>query len=106
MDLEDGQPTCDAILGRVLGATAPSLAQLSELDREGIRRGEILVGMTRGAVFMAVGYPPYYYAPPFLGDRKNALNHDPSAQKLTYVGSTWDFIPVSFAADVVAAVGD
>jgi hypothetical protein len=106
VDMSDGEPTCAVILTRMLGPQPPDLSGLSELDVTGIKRGSILVGMSRRAVFLAVGYPPHYYQPAFVGADKNAINHDPNADVLTYMGSTWDFIPVTFANDVVTGIGD
>ena len=105
LDVGDGQPSCRVLLERLLGEQPPDLTGLTEPDLNGIKRAVLLVGMSRRAVFFAVGYPPHYYSPPFAGD-KSAVNHDPAAEVLTYMGSKWDFIPVTFKDDVLVAVGD
>lgn len=105
VDMSDGEPACAVILQRMLGPQPPDLSGLTEVDVNGIKRGSILVGMSRRAVFLAVGYPPHFYQTSFVGDTI-AMNQDPNADILTYMGSTWDFIPVTFANDVVTAIGD
>ncbi|HEY3176605.1 MAG TPA: hypothetical protein VGK94_12695 [Candidatus Polarisedimenticolia bacterium] len=62
--------------------------------------------MTRRGVFLAVGYPPYYYSPPFFLDKKAASNHDTDADTLTYMASTWDFLVIEFKEGKVLSVED
>jgi hypothetical protein len=104
LDLKKATPSCAVILERLLGAGAPSLKGFSSTDLKGIKEAKILVGMTRRAVFIAVGYPPYSYKPPFRGD--SAVNHDPQSDDLTYMKGTWDFVAVRFQNDKVVAIED
>ena len=39
------------------------LDQLSEVDKEGVKRGRTLEGMTQAGVILAVGYPPEHITP-------------------------------------------
>ena len=105
LDLAGANPNATVVLDHMLGAAAPSLKGLSKQDLTGIKRAVILEGMTRKAVFLAVGYPPYSYTPPFRKD--SAVNHDPNAEELTYMKSTYDFFKVYFGSKgTVAAIED
>ena len=104
LDLDDAIPDAVFVLDRVLGATAPSTKGLGKTDLDGIKRGKILEGMTRKAVFLAVGPPPYSYTPPFRHDA--AVNHDPKASELTYMKSTYDFLKVTFSGEKVIDLED
>jgi hypothetical protein len=104
LDLDDAIPDAVFVLDRVLGATAPSTKGFGKTDLDGIKQGKILEGMTRKAVFLAVGPPPYSYTPPFRHD--SAVNHDPKADELTYMKGTYDFLKVTFSKDKVADLED
>jgi hypothetical protein len=104
LDLKKATPSCAMILERLLGPSAPSLKGFSATDLKGIKEGKLIVGMSRRAVFLAVGYPPYSYKPPFRGD--SAVNHDPQSDELTYMKGTWDFVAVRFQNDKVVAIED
>lgn len=104
LDLGKATPSCAAILEHLLGPAAPSLKGLSATDLKGIKEGKMVVGMTRRAMFIAVGYPPYSYKPPFRGDA--AVNHDPQADELVYMKGTWDFVTVKLQGDKVIAIED
>jgi hypothetical protein len=96
LDLDDAIPDATVILEHVLGATAPAMKGFGKTDLGGIKKGRILEGMTRKAVFLAVGPPPYSYTPPFRHDA--AVNHDPKAEELTYMKATYDFLKVTFGS--------
>jgi hypothetical protein len=104
LDLGKATPSCTAILERLLGPSAPSLNGFSATDLKGIKEGKMVIGMSRRALFIAVGYPPYSYKPPFRGDA--AVNHDPQADELVYMKGTWDFLTVKFQDDKVIAIED
>jgi hypothetical protein len=104
LDLGSAIPDAVVILDHILGATAPSLKGFGKTDLEGIKYGVIREGMTRKAVFLAVGYPPYSYTPPFRKD--SAMNHDPMADELTYMKGTYDFFKITFSKDKVADIED
>ena len=104
LDLEDVLPDCGTVLSRMLGSSAPSLERLSDKDRDGIKRGALSVGMSRRAIFMAVGYPPYRYEKPFSNQTAN--NHDVTANELTYAGSTFDLVVVKFENDIATSIDD
>lgn len=103
-DLEEALPDCATVLKRSMGETAPSLEGMQSVDMEGIKRGAIIEGMSRNAVFLAVGYPPYFYERPWSGTP--ARNKDLTLSELTFVGSTYDFIIVKFETDRVKAIDD
>ena len=46
-----------------------SVAQMSEIDRKGIRQGKALEGMTKHGVVLAMGYPPLHVNPTLESDR-------------------------------------
>lgn len=50
----------DVHLGQIFGKTCPKdkIAKMSKLDRDGIKAGRPLVGMTKAAVVIAMGPPP------------------------------------------------
>jgi hypothetical protein len=104
IDFEDAESFCPAILTRLLGTSAPEISKLSKLDQQGIKQGKILEGMTRRAVFLAVGAPPQSYQPPFRDD--TAENPDLEADELVFMSSTWDFVKVSFTKDLVTSIED
>jgi hypothetical protein len=104
LDIEHANPDPTFVLDRMLGAAAPSLKGFGKTDLAGIKEAQIVAGMTRKAVFLAVGYPPYSYTPPFRHD--SATNHDPKAERLTYMKGTYDFLTVVFKGDKVLALDD
>jgi hypothetical protein len=104
LDIGDAIPDATFVLDRMLGATAPSLKGFAKTDLTGIKAAKIEEGMTRKAVFLAVGYPPHSYTPPFRHD--SATNHDLKADELTYMKSTYDFLKITFAHDKVADIAD
>jgi hypothetical protein len=104
LTIEDAIPDATVVLDQILGSTAPSLKGFGTADLEGIKQGKILEGMTRKAVFLAVGPPPYSYTPPFRHD--SAVNHDPKASELTYMKGTYDFMKVTFSGDKVSDIED
>ncbi|HEY5810587.1 MAG TPA: hypothetical protein VIT67_21640 [Povalibacter sp.] len=103
-DLDEALPDCATALQRTLGESAPSMDGLSEADIDGIKRGAISEGMSRKAVFLAVGYPPYLYERPWSDT--TARNKDLVVNELTFVGSTYDYVIVKFDADRVKAIDD
>lgn len=103
-DLDEALPDCETVLKRTLGEAAPSLEGLTQADLDGIKRGAISEGMSRKAVFLAVGYPPYFYERPWSDTP--ARNKDLSLNELTFVGSTYDYVVVKFDGDVVKAIDD
>jgi len=104
LDLEHANPDATYVLDRMLGATAPSLKGLSKTDLKAIKYASLLEGMTRKAVFLSVGYPPYSYTPPFRKD--SAVNHDLKADELMYMKGTYDFFKVTFSGDKVVGFED
>ena len=104
LTVEDAIPDATVVLNQILGSTAPSTKGFGKTDLEGIKQGKILEGMTRKAVFLAVGPPPYSYTPPFRHD--SAVNHDPKASELTYMKGTYDFIKITFSGDKVSDIED
>ena len=103
-DLDEALPDCATVLQRTLGASAPSLDGLSSAEIDGIKRGAVAEGMSRKAVFLAVGYPPHFYERPWSDTP--ARNKDLTLNELTFVGSTYDFIIVKFENDQVKAIDD
>jgi hypothetical protein len=103
-DLDEALPECETVLKRTLGEAAPTLDGLTEADLDGIKRGAISEGMSRKAVFLAVGYPPYFYERPWSDTP--ARNKDLSLNELTFVGSTYDYVIVKFDGDRVKAIDD
>jgi hypothetical protein len=104
LTIEDAIPDATVVLDQILGSAAVSLKGFGKTDLEGIKQGKILEGMTRKAVFLAVGPPPYSYTPPFRHD--SAVNHDLKANELTYMKSTYDFFTVVFSGDKVSELKD
>ena len=103
-DLDDALPDCETVLKRTLGEAAPSLEGLSSVELDAIKRGAVSEGMSRKAVFLAVGYPPHFYERPWSDTP--ARNKDLTLNELTFVGSTYDFIIVKFENDQVKAIDD
>ena len=103
-DLDEALPDCATVLQRTLGASAPSMEGLSSVQVDAIKRGAISEGMSRKAVFLAVGYPPHFYERPWSDTP--ARNKDLTLNELTFVGSTYDFIVVKFENDHVKAIDD
>ena len=104
LDLDDAIPDATVILDHILGATAPSLKGFGKTDLSGIKEARIAKGMTRKAIFLAVGYPPYSYTPPFRKD--SATNHDPNANELTYMKGTYDYLKLTFSGGKLVEVED
>ncbi|MBN2400331.1 MAG: hypothetical protein JXI33_08350 [Candidatus Aminicenantes bacterium] len=104
LDLKKATPSCAMILEHLLGPSAPSLKGFSATDLKGIKEGKMVIGMSRRALFIAVGYPPYSYKPPFRAD--SAVNHDPQSNELTYMKGTWDFVTVKLQNNKVIAIED
>lgn len=65
------QERFDEIIRMYFGRKCPDLdaMQLTEVEREGIRKGEALPGMRRQAVILAIGYPPRHRTPSLDSDR-------------------------------------
>ena len=103
-DLEEALPDCETVLKRTLGESAPSLEGLSSVETDAIKRGAVAEGMSRKAVFLAVGYPPHFYERPWSDTP--ARNKDLTLNELTFVGSTYDFVVVKFENDQVKAIDD
>ena len=104
LTIEDAIPDATVVLDQIVGSAAPAVKGFGKTDQDGIKQGKILEGMTRKAVFLAVGPPPYSYTPPFRHD--SAVNHDPKANELTYMKSTYDFFTVVFSGDKVSELKD
>lgn len=102
--LEDALEPFEKILERVFVAAAPSLEGLSAADLAGVKAGKVNEGMSRRAVFLAVGYPPYSYTPPFK--KEGAVNHDLEADSLSYMKNRFDMITYMFKDNVVAKIVD
>ncbi|RMG95027.1 MAG: hypothetical protein D6705_14735 [Deltaproteobacteria bacterium] len=82
-------------LTRYFGERCPDLSRLSERDREGIRRGEALVGMTKKGVAIAIGLPPAHETP------------SPKSPRWKYWKNRFDTFIVLFGEDgKVAAIQD
>jgi len=108
VELDDVTPDAQTFLGRLLGSEPPSLEGLSSVDLSGIKAAAVTKGMSRRAVFLAVGYPPHYFTPhiPFAPMvRKVCANRSPDdAAELTYLESDRDFVRVTFANEIVVGV--
>jgi hypothetical protein len=76
-------------LRRFFGAACPreALDSLSELDREGVREGRAVPGMSRRGVMLAMGPPPRH------------VNPDPNAPTLIYWKNRLDRLAIRFGAD-------
>jgi hypothetical protein len=103
-DLDKCVPDIETIVDRTFGAAAPSLEGLSEADQSGVKIARIMKGMSRKGVFLAVGYPPMSYAPPFRTTR--ADNPDLKAKQLSYLKNRFDFMIIEFEGDIVANIVD
>jgi hypothetical protein len=57
---------------------------LSELDRQGVREGRAIVGMSRRGVILAMGHPPRH------------VNPDPNAPTLMYWKNRFNRIQIQF----------
>jgi hypothetical protein len=73
-------------LNRFFGAVCPreEIASLSDLDREGIRDGHAIKGMTRRGVILAMGHPPRH------------VNPDPNAPTLMYWRNRFNRVEIQF----------
>lgn len=76
-------------LRRFFGPSCPreQLATLSELDREGIREGRAINGMSRRGVILAMGPPPRH------------VNPDLNAPALMYWRNRFNRVEIRFGAD-------
>jgi hypothetical protein len=79
--------TVKEYLGKIMSAEPVDLSGYSELDRQGIKEGKALVGMSKAGVMAALGYP--------------AAHRTPSLDESTYVYWTNRFstVAVKFGAD-------
>lgn len=50
-------------LDKIFGTECPSTANLSDVDRQGIKQGEVFEGMSKQGVILALGYPPDHVTP-------------------------------------------
>ena len=76
-------------LKRFFGPSCPrdEIESLSELDRQGIREGRAIVGMTRRGVILAMGHPPRH------------VNPDPNAPIFMYWKSRFNRVEIQFGSD-------
>jgi hypothetical protein len=76
-------------LNRFFGPSCPSdeIESLSELDRQGVREGRAIVGMTRRGVILAMGHPPRH------------VNPDPNAPAFIYWKNRFVRVQVQFGPD-------
>jgi hypothetical protein len=84
-------------LKRFFGPSCPSneIESLSEIDRQGIREGRAIVGMTRRGVILAMGHPPLH------------VNPDPSAPTFMYWKSRFNRVQIQFGPDgLVSSIKD
>ncbi|HEY3176604.1 MAG TPA: hypothetical protein VGK94_12690 [Candidatus Polarisedimenticolia bacterium] len=100
LQIEDCAPDLETVLDRILGNEPPSLDGFGDVDLKGIRSGRILEGMSRQAVFRAVGYPPYRHAAHDVG------NPDLEADELTWMKGVLDRIIIKFDDGKVASIDD
>ncbi len=84
----------DEHLDRIFGTQCSDadLAKLSDLDRKGIKEGQVFEGMSRQAVIYAIGYPPAHETPRLDSDQWK------------YWRNRFDTIIVHFDGDKVAAI--
>jgi hypothetical protein len=80
-----GEPFADH-LRRFFGPTCPreEINSLSELDRQGLREGRAIEGMTRRGVILAMGHPPRH------------VNPDPNAAALMYWKNRFNRVEIQF----------
>lgn len=104
IDMDDPEPSYTGVTDLIFGSEPPSMEGLSEVDLKGIKRGRIREGMSRRAVFMAVGYPPYSYKKPFSDTEIE--NDDLDADILTFMQGAWDTLIVEFDDDIVVDIDD
>ena len=84
-------------LKRFFGPSCPrdEIESLSEIDRQGIREGQAIVGMTRRGVILAMGHPPRH------------VNPDPSAPTFMYWKSRFNRVQIQFGPDgLVSSIKD
>ena len=84
-------------LKRFFGPSCPSdeIESLSEIDRQGIREGRAIVGMTRRGVIVAMGHPPRH------------VNPDPNAPAFMYWKSRFNRVQIQFGPDgLVSGIKD
>jgi hypothetical protein len=55
-------------LDKIFGPQCKSTAGMSEIDQKGIKNGQVLPGMTKEGVILAVGYPPDHATPDLGSD--------------------------------------
>jgi hypothetical protein len=70
-----------------LSCSRDELDTLSELDRQGIRGGRAIVGMSRRGVILAMGHPPRH------------VNPDPNAPTLMYWKNRFNRIQIQFGSN-------
>ncbi len=82
-------------LTRYFGESCPDVSKLPKRDQEGIRRGEVLTGMTKKGVAIAIGLPPQHETP------------SPKSPRWKYWKNRFDTFVVIFGADgKVSAIQD
>jgi hypothetical protein len=83
-------------LRRFFGASCPreELESLPSLDRQGVREGRAIQGMTRRGVIFAMGHPPRH------------VNPDPSAPTLMYWRNRFNRVEIQFGGpqDLVTGI--
>jgi len=56
-------------LDKTFGTTCPDISSLSDVDRQGIKQGDVMEGMSKKGVQIALGYPPDHATPNLNSDR-------------------------------------
>lgn len=83
-------------LHRFFGARCPreEIESLSDIDRQGIREGRAIVGMSRRGVILAMGHPPRH------------VNPDPNAPTLMYWKHRFNRVEIQFGGpdDLVTGI--